>query len=334
MEKNRTEPPLPLLEKEGQGEVGGAGEVLITGGTGLIGTALCNMLTKKGYRVIVLTRGKPSIQKQQANVEYREWDISQQVIDTDAVQRADFIIHLAGAGVADKRWTEKRKKEITESRTQSSALLVKSLKEISNKVKAVISSSAIGWYGEDPVIPNPKPFMETDPPDYGFLGETCRLWEESIDPVMLSGKRLVKLRTGIVLSNKGGAFAEFKKPVHFGVAGILGNGKQVISWLHIDDLCRMYVSAIENELWSGSYNAVAPKPVSNRELIVQIAKYLKGKFYVPLHVPSFALKLALGEMSQEVLKSATVCSDKIRKAGFNFTFPSIESALKDLLVKP
>lgn len=325
MEKNQTKPPLPLLNKEG------LGEVLITGGTGLIGTALCNMLTKKGYHVTVLTREKPSVQKQQANVKYKEWNIAQQVIDTDTVQRADFIIHLAGAGVADKRWTEKRKKEIKDSRTQSSALLVKALKEISNKVKAVISASAIGWYGEDPVVPNPKPFIETDPPDYSFLGETCRLWEESIDPIILSGKRLVKLRTGVVLSNEGGAFAEFKKPVRFGVAGILGNGKQVISWLHIDDLCRMFVSAIENESWSGAYNAVAPKPVSNKELIIQVAKYLKGKFYVPLYVPSFALKLALGGMSQEVLKSTTVCSDKIRKAGFNFAFPSIESALKDLL---
>lgn len=325
MEKNQTEAlPTPPFQE-------GAGEVLITGGTGLIGTALCNMLTKKGYRVSVLTREKPSIQRQQANVEYKEWDISQQVIDADAVKRADFIVHLAGAGVADKRWSEKRKKEIMESRTQSSALLVKALKEISNKVKAVISASAIGWYGEDPAIPNPKPFVETDPPDYGFLGETCRLWEESIDPVTLSGKRLVKLRTGVVLSNEGGAFAEFKKPVRFGVAGILGNGKQVISWLHIDDLCRMFVSAIENESWSGAYNAVAPKPVSNRELIIQVAKYLKGKFYVPLYVPSVALKIALGGMSEEVLKSTTVCSDKIRKAGFNFSFPTIESALKNLL---
>ncbi len=327
MEKNQTRLPQPLLEKEGQGEV------LITGGTGLIGTALCNLLIKKGYRVSVLTREKPSVQKQQANVEYKEWNIAEQVIDTDAVQRADFIIHLAGAGVADKRWTEKRKKEIKESRTQSSALLVKALKEISNKVKAVISSSAIGWYGDDPVIPNPKPFVETDPPDYDFLGETCRLWEESIDPVTLSGKRLVKLRTGVVLSNEGGAFAEFKKPVRFGVAGILGNGKQIISWLHIDDLCRMFVNAIENESWSGAYNAVAPKPVSNRELILQVAKCLKGKFYVPMYVPSFALKLALGGLSQEVLKSTTVCSDKIRKAGFDFTFPTIEGALKNLLVR-
>jgi uncharacterized protein (TIGR01777 family) len=173
--------------------------------------------------------------------------------------------------------------------------------------------------------------MENEAPDPGFLGETCRLWEESIEPVTLAGKRLVKLRTGLVFTNKGGAFAEFKKPANFGIAGVLGNGKQVISWLHIDDLCRMYVMAIENESMQGAYNAVAPKPVSNRELMIRLARRQKGKFFIPLYVPSFALKLALGEMSQEVLKSATVCSDKIRKAGYDFLFPTIEGALKNLL---
>jgi uncharacterized protein (TIGR01777 family) len=305
---------------------------MITGGTGLVGTALIDLLTQKGYQVIILTRNQPGKPRKEPQVEYAIWDIGKQVIDAEAVSRADYVIHLAGAGVADKRWTAKRKKEILDSRTQSSALIVKALKEIPNHIKAVISASAIGWYGEDPVIPNPKPFMENEPPDAGFLGETCRQWEESIEPVTLSGKRLVKLRTGLVFTNKGGAFAEFKKPVTFGIAGVLGNGKQVISWLHMDDLCGMYLMAIENESMTGSYNAVAPKPVSNRELMVRIAKCLKGKFFIPLYVPSLALKIALGEMSQEVLKSATICSDKIRKAGYDFMFPTIESALKNLLL--
>jgi uncharacterized protein len=308
--------------------------VLITGGTGLIGSALSELLLQKGYEIIILTRGasekKPAAVNK--NISYAPWDVLKQKIDVDAIKKADYIIHLAGAGVADKRWTDTRKKEILNSRTQSSALIVKALKENTNKVKAVISASAIGWYGADRVVPNNKPFTETDPPDTSFLGETCRQWEESIEPVTQLDKRLVILRTGIVLSNKDGALTEFKKPLQFGLATILGSGKQVISWLHIDDLCRMYLLAIENESMQGVYNAVAPKPVTNKELTLQLAKAERGKLYTTVHVPAFVLKLIIGEMSIEVLKSATVSGDKIRLAGFTFLYPTIEAALNQLIV--
>ncbi len=145
--------------------------------------------------------------------------------------------------------------------------------------------------------------------------------------------RLVKLRTGIVLSKDGGALKEFIKPLRAGIAAILGNGKQVVSWIHIDDIARMYVQALENEKLSGVYNAVAPKPVSNKALVLELAKQMKGKFHIPIYVPSFVLKMMLGEMSIEVLKSATVSGDKIRSTGFQFLFPTLESALKDLLMK-
>ena len=309
-------------------------KVIITGGTGLIGKVLSALLVGKGYQVIILSR-KAFLKdrKKSPNIDYALWDIEKQTIDTSAIRNADYIINLAGAGVADKRWTERRKKEILESRIKASELLIRTLKENPNKIKAVINSSAIGWYGSDPVVPNPKPFIETEPSAADFLGETCRVWEESIDPVKELGIRLVKIRTGIVLSNAGGAFKEFRKPVKFGIAAILGNGKQIISWLHIDDICRIYLFALENESVQGVYNAVAPKPVSNKELTIQIAKIEKGNFSVPLHVPSFLLKMVLGEMSVEVLKSTTVNCEKIRMAGFNFIFPSIESALGDLLKK-
>ncbi len=309
-------------------------KIIITGGTGLIGKALSKLLVEKGHQVIIFTRTPLLKDKRKTpNVEYAHWDVAKQIIDAGAIRNSDYIIHLAGAGVADKRWTKKRKKEIRDSRVQSSQLIVKALRENPNKIKAVISSSAIGWYGADPSIPNPKPFIEADAPDEEFLGETCKLWEESIEPIYLLGKRLVKIRTGIVLSNEGGAFKEFKKPVNFGIAAILGNGKQIISWLHIHDLCRIYLHAIENESISGTYNAVAPKPVTNKELTVQIAKSEKGSFYIPLHIPVLLLKMALGEMSVEVLKSTTVNCDKIRKTGFDFIYPSIESAMEDLLKK-
>ena len=211
----------------------------------------------------------------------------------------------------------------------SSKLVVDSLKTIPNNVKAIVSASAIGWYGADPKIPNANPFTEDAPSDSGFLSKSCKLWEESIEPVIQSGIRLVKLRIGIVLSKEGGALKEFLKPLKFGVATILGNGKQIISWIHIDDLVNMFIAAIEYEKMSGVYNAVAPNPVSNKELILQLAKSRKF-FFIPIRVPSFILKIILGEMSVEVLKSATVSAEKVQKTGFVFQYPRIPEALENL----
>jgi hypothetical protein len=304
--------------------------ILITGGTGLIGKAITNQLLQKEYSVIVLTRKLPVNDVKTPGLSYATWDVKQQTIDMDAVKKADHIIHLAGAGVVDKKWTDAYKKEILDSRTESSSLLVSSLKNNANKVKTIISASAIGWYGADKAG---KPFMETDPAANDFLGDTCRLWEQSIDPVADLGIRLIKLRTGIVLSNSGGALAEFKKPIKLGVAGILGDGKQIVSWIHVDDLCRMYIAAIENEHLSGVYNAVAPAPVTNKELTMELAKQMNGQLFIPLHVPVMALKLMMGERSIEVLKSTTVRAEKIQQAGFSFLYPDITSALKQLCNK-
>lgn len=307
--------------------------VLITGGTGLIGKNLTRHLTTKGYEVIIVSR-KPSQASANPLVNYAAWDLKAQKNDSDAIKKADYIINLAGAGVMDKRWNKEYKKEIIESRVKSSELLVKALQENTNQVKAVISASAIGWYGEDSKDKKVKnPFIETDTAEENFLGETCRLWEESIEPVTRSGKRLVKLRIGIVLSNEGAAYAEFKKSLRFGIAAILGSGKQVISWIHIDDLCRIFMYAIENEQLSGSYNAVAPLPVNNKSLMLQLAKLIRGQFYIPVHIPQFLLKLILGEKSIEVLKSATVSCDKIKSTGFTFLYPTIDAALKELTGK-
>lgn len=305
--------------------------VLITGGTGLVGKALTKQLTDKGYAVIILTRKMPTGATKVDKISYALWDIKQQTIDSAVVQKASFIIHLAGAGVMDKRWTAAYKKEILDSRTQSSELLVKVLQENTNQVKAIICASAIGWYGADKkTSANKNGFIENAEPSSDFLGDTCRLWEKSMEPVIAIGIRLVKLRTGIVLSNNGGALAEFKKPLRFGVAGILGDGKQVTSWIHIEDLCRMYIAAIENENLAGAYNAVAPMPVTNKELTLLLAKNVKGNYFIPLHVPEFMLKLVLGESSIEILKSTTVSCEKIKQAGFTFLYPSIHAALGEL----
>ncbi|HEV2479371.1 MAG TPA: TIGR01777 family oxidoreductase [Puia sp.] len=316
--------------------------ILVTGGTGLIGTALTALLIENGHRVIILSRrasaakgglapGQPGPgHSLQAHPELAQWDPSTGTIDAAAISQADYIINLAGAGVADKRWSGKRKKEIEESRVASCATIVKALREQPNNVRAVISSSAIGWYGPDPSIPNPHPFEETAPADAAFLGETCRRWEDAISPVEGLGKRLVIIRTGIVLSKKGGALKEFMKPVRMGVAAILGGGRQVVSWIHIDDLCRLFLHAIGQESWHGPYNGVAPYPVDNRTLMLALARRLKGRYFVPVYIPAIFLKWALGEMSIEVLKSTTVSAGKARSAGFQFLYPTIEPALDQL----
>lgn len=301
--------------------------VVVTGGTGLIGTALTKALVQKDYEVIILSRSIQS--SSQKNIFYRVWNVKKQSIDEEAIKKADYIIHLAGANVAEKRWTQKRKKAIVYSRVKSGELLVKAVKQTPNKIKKIISASAIGYYGADEAIPNSKPFIETNLPYNDFLGSTVQNWEAAIEPAKKSEKKLVIFRTGIVLSPEGGAYKEFKKPLKFGVASILGNGKQIISWIHIDDLVRLYIEAIENENWEGVYNAVAPNPVSNQQLIKEIAKQTR-KFFIPVKVPSSALKLLLGEMSVEVLKSTTVSSEKVCSAGFVFLYPTIQSAVENL----
>lgn len=291
----------------------------------MIGTALTSLLVSRGYKVIILSR---KYHPPGDNVSYAIWDTRKAFIDPQAIRQADHIIHLAGAGIADKRWTKKRKQEIVDSRVNGSKLLVKALRENDNKVQTVVSASAIGWYGHD--VKGKGVFVETDPPFDDFLGRTSALWEESISAVTELGKRLVILRTAIVLGNSGGAFPEFVKPMKAGVAAIPGTGNQVISWVHIDDLCRLYLAAIEMKHLNGIYNAAAPEPVTCKQMMLTIARSRKKPF-IPVHVPEFVLKLVIGEMSIEVLKSTTVDSAKARNSGFNFIFPSLDSAINDLV---
>jgi uncharacterized protein (TIGR01777 family) len=297
--------------------------VTITGGTGLVGTALGQALERKGYRVIILGRNKKGgMAENQAH-----WNPETGEIDKKAISDADYIIHLAGANVGEKRWTEKRKQEIVNSRVKSGELICKSLVEIPNQVRAVISASAIGWYGPDKN--DGHPFEESGPSYHDFLGTTCRQWENSIQPVTAMGKRLVIFRAGIVLSKNGGALKEFIKPLYAGVATVLGTGRQVVSWIHSDDLVRLYIYALENEQLEGIYNAVSSVPVSNKELVSALAK-AKQNFSIPVKVPSSVLKIVLGEMSIEVLKSATVSNKKIRQAGFQFDYNNIQDAFTQL----
>ncbi len=306
--------------------------ILITGGTGLVGKQLTQLFISKGYDVNILTRTIPA-KKAHQNIHYFLWDVTAGTIDSKAIETADHIVHLAGAGVADARWTKKRKQEIVDSRVQSCQLIVKALGTVNNKVQSIISASAIGWYGADTPISLRDGFVETAPADTEFLGETCRLWESTMQPVLALNKRLVQLRIGIVLSNDGGALLEFKKPIKMGVAAILGSGHQVISWIHIADLCNLILFGIENNSMQGIYNAVAPETITNKALTLALAKKMRGDFFIPMHVPAFVLKIMLGEMSIEVLKSATVNSFKTQSTGFHYNYPTINLALDQLCNK-
>lgn len=299
--------------------------VLITGGTGMIGRALTDFLLDRGYRVIVYTREMR--ESPHPNLRYALWDPARKTLDTTALQEANQIVHLAGANVATGRWTESRKQEILDSRVQSSQLLFEQLSQLPNKVRTIISASATGFYGEF----EGTPFTETDPPAQDYLGKTCVAWENSVRQMESLGKKVIILRTGIVLSNKGGALKEFIRPVKLGFATVMGSGHQFISWIHLQDLVRLYFNALANDQLNGIYNAVSPFPVTNQELVTQLARVVKGKSFITVNIPAFALKLAMGEMSVEVLKSVKASSAKIQTTGFQFSYPRISDALAQLV---
>lgn len=306
--------------------------ILITGGTGMVGSALAARLTDAGNRVIIITRSEPkNTSTQPFPYEYSLWNPDAYWIDPAVIQQADYIIHLAGAGVADKRWTTQRKQEILQSRVKGCTTLVRALEKNSHQVKAVLSASAIGWYGWDTEKSIQYGFTENDPPDTAFLGDTCYQWEKAIEPVKQLHTRLVIIRIGIVLDKAGGALPEFLKPLRFRVAADLGSGKQIISWIHLQDLCNLFLFAINHTAVAGVYNAVAPYPLSNHRFNRVLATYLYSDKYITLPVPAFVLQILLGEMSVEVLKSTHVSSQKIQDAGFEFQYPELQDAIQQIL---
>ncbi len=294
----------------------------ITGGTGFVGRALTQALLQAGHRVTVFSRS-PKAASSPGAVAYAAWDPAKKTIDTAALQALDACVHLAGAGVADKRWTDARKREIVHSRVDGTSFLVDALKRHAPACKTLVSASAIGWYGPDPA-PGGGAFGEDDRPGADFLATTCVQWEAAAAPAAAS-MRLVLPRFGIVLGHGGGAYPQFVRSLPFRVETVLGSGEQVMSWIHLDDLVGMLVHALTQESVSGVYNAVAPHPVAHKALMDALADAHGGP-HLPLPVPEVALKLLLGEMSTEVLKSCTVSARKITDAGFAFRFPTIAAA--------
>ena len=292
--------------------------VLITGGTGLIGQALKQKLLAEGHRVSILSRSGGDF----------AWDVTNTYFQPEALDGVDAVVHLAGAGIADKRWTEARKKELIGSRVDSSALLIHALKTIPNQVRVVISASAIGYYGADS---GEGRCEESSSAGSDFLAACTKAWETSISGVEDLGIRLVKLRIGLVLSAKGGIFPVLCRPIRYVVGAVLGNGKQWQSWIHVDDLVGMFLLGLRDESLKGVFNAVSPGPIRHREITQKIARAMHKPLLLP-PIPGFLLRLALGEMACLVLGGNLVLADKIQKEGkYTFTYTRLEDALKELL---
>ena len=298
-------------------------KVLITGGSGMIGRRLTTLLLAKGYDVAHLGRSKRN-----SSVPSFLWDPAAQLIDTGALRDVDVIIHLAGASVADKRWNARRKQEILLSRTQSAELLAKTLKETDHEVRTFISSSGISYYGLD--NPRVKAFVETDPPANDFMAGVTVAWEREVQQIADPAIRKVMIRTGVVLGREGGALKKLVTPVKYFVGAPLGTGHQYFNWIHLDDLCGIYMKAIEDPQMAGAFNAVAPNPVTNRELTRTIAHVLKRPLLLP-PIPAFVVKLIAGDVAELVLRGGKIASEKIEKAGFEFRFRTVNKALEDLL---
>ena len=300
--------------------------VLITGGTGMIGRRLTELLLEKGFKVSYLSRQKENI----TGVKVYRWDISKKYIEDGALETADYIVSLAGAGIADERWTEKRKKEIIESRTKGIELIANELQSRAYNVKACVCASGIGFYGADT---GNEHLDEEAVSGTDFIAHVSRQWEKSSELFENIKIRTTILRIGVVLSEKGGALPKIAAPIRFGAGSAIGSGKQWLSWIHLDDLCGMIIAAIENEKWKGIYNAVSPNPVTNSDFTRQIAKVLNRPLLLP-NVPSFVLKMALGELADLVIGGNYVLNQKILdKTDFQYKFDTLFPALTNLLKK-
>lgn len=301
-----------------------AQNVLLTGGSGFIGKHLTDVLIEAGFSVSVLSR---SDKKDTPRITYYKWDLNKNYIDENAVLNADYVIHLAGEGIVDKRWTEKRKKAILESRTKPIDLIFSVLEKNNKKLEAFISASAVGIYG---AVTSHKICKEETPPSNDFLGITCQKWESAVDKIGTLNIRTVKIRTGIVLGKDEGFIKKMTPSFKSGFGAILGSGRQYLPWIYIEDLCHIYLKSIEDPQLEGPYNACITDNTTNSRLSKLIAKIYGYSIWLP-KVPAFVLKVLLGEMSIVILTGQRVSSEKIQKTGFEFHYSDLEKTLIDCL---
>ncbi len=297
-------------------------KILIAGGSGLVGTRLSKLLVKKGHEVVHLSR---RVSGKELYPTF-SWDIKAQTIDKNALIDTDYIVNLAGASIVGKHWTDKQKELIISSRTQANATIKKALLSTDHQVKAYLAAAAIGYYGDR----GEAEMTETSPPgDSGFLPESCIAWESAIAEVAQTGIRTICIRIGIVLSTRDGALPKMMLSTHARIGSYFGDGSMYYSWIHIDDLCRIFIYALENEQIEGTFNGVAPNPVTNKELIASIGK-AKNITLLMMPTPTFVIRLGMGEMAETILSSTKVSSDKIEQLGFKFEHPDLVPALQHL----
>ncbi|WP_299056113.1 TIGR01777 family oxidoreductase [uncultured Polaribacter sp.] len=286
-------------------------KILITGGSGLIGKRLTEILKNSNHTISILSRNPKKTHE-------FKWDISADFIDKDALINTDYIIHLAGDGIADKRWSSDRKTEIIDSRVKSANLLFKKIKELNIPLKGFISASGSNYYGAKTTT---NIYQETDAAGTDFLGEVCEKWEAAANEFKSLNIPVTILRTGVVLSKNGGALDKMKTPI----ISPLGKGNQYMPWIHIDDLCYLYLKTIEDNL-EGIYNSVSPEQHTNKSFSKILAKTI-NRPYLPISVPSFLLKIVFGELAIILLEGSQLCTKKITKV-YDFKYASLEEALK------
>jgi uncharacterized protein (TIGR01777 family) len=297
--------------------------VLITGGSGLVGRYLTSSLLAKGYKVSHLSRKANQFGK----VRVYRWDPGKLIIDPGVFDGIDCIINLAGENLGEKRWTSNRKKAIISSRVDSTRFLYETIYNNKISIKSFISASAIGYYGTKTTD---KIYHEDDSPVADFLGSTCKEWEEKADLFLKLGVRTVKIRTAVVLEKNDSAFSNLMKSAKFGFLVQVGNGKQFMPWIHITDLCNIYIKAIEDKSMTGPYNAVSPHHVSHKDFIKVLSQIIKRPVLFP-PVPAFLVRSIFGEMADLILKGSRISPQKIINTGYNFTFSNLDDALTDII---
>lgn len=298
--------------------------ILVTGATGLIGRALCQSLLDDGHTVIGLSRS-PEKAGRVPVTEMRRWDAMSGPPATEVLAGVDSVVHLAGEPIAAHRWSDEQKRRIRDSRVVSTRNLVKGLQAMAEKPAAFISSSAVGFYGDR----GDELLDEQSPAGQGFMPEVCKVWEQEAEPAAQAGIRVVRLRTGVVLSRKGGALEKMMMPFKLGLGGKLGSGRQWLPWIHLDDIVGIYRYVLANPSVNGPINGTAPAPVTNAEFTRQFAEALHRPAFVP--VPEFGLRAAMGEMAAVLLSSQRVMPNAMIAAGYRFRFAMLAAALADLL---
>lgn len=300
--------------------------ILITGGTGLVGQALVPRLLNAGHTVRVLSRTKRK--SDEVFLDFFQWDLEKGFIEADALDDLDGVVHLAGAGIADKRWTEPRKRTIIDSRVESANFIQNELQKRGQTLSFFITASGSNYYGTET---KEHIYTETDPPGNDFLAHCCMLWEGAAFEGSLA-QRVVAIRTAMVLSETGGALSKMAMPIKYGLGAAFGSGEQYTPWIHLNDLAAIYLWAVENEV-GGAYNAVADEHLNNTQLTGAIARAYNRKVWLP-NIPGFVLRIALGSMSDILLKGSRISNARLHEAGFDLQYPTIDKALNDLIKTP